>query len=263
MNYAKKIKNHLSDYKKEKFPTVKDGYWRGIKYEHIFPSICGELNLLEPYRKVFLENDLSDIRFHQGFHHLNSSQAMCINFFFPLVADKKLEKVLQKLELDEEVKYETVEFERESDIDRSERRATNFDFYFETKSKKKFYFEIKYTENCFSKAVSDREHREKYERIYKDAADKKIKPEYNTELEFLNNYQIMRNLIHISEDSYVVFVIPEGNKSVYKQAKNAKKFVVENYESQVKVLSWNELYDIAFENRLKEYYKEFKEKYKL
>jgi len=265
MSYAKEIQEHLSKYKKEKFPTLKNGYYRGNEYEHILPSICGKLNLLETYRNDFLKSDLSKIKFHQYFHHLNSSQAMCINFFFPLIAEKKLEIILQELELDnEEVNYETVEFEKESTIDNKDgQRATNFDFYFETVSGKKLYFEIKYTENEFGKAKSDKEHLDKYERTYKNATNGKIASEYNNESTFLNNYQIMRNLIHVSDDGYVVFVIPKENEVVYEQAINAEKFVVENYKSKIKVLSWNDLYNVGFEGNLKQHFEEFKKKYQL
>jgi len=267
MKYQEKIKEHLSKYKKKKFPTLKNGHWRGKEYGHILPSICGKLNLLETYRNEFLKDDLSNIKFHQGFHHLNSSQAMCINFFFPLIMDKKLEIILQTLRFNNE-KVKSVEFEKESDIDNKiGQRATNFDFYIETVSGKKLYFEIKYTENEFGKAKSDNEHKKKYEQIYENAAEKTLKQAYNTCEKFLENYQIMRNLIHVDSDSYVIFVIPKDNERVYKQAVKAEDSVIEKYKNNVRILLWNDLYNIIekqnFTGKLETHFEEFKKKYEL
>ncbi|KAA6313342.1 hypothetical protein EZS27_035872, partial [termite gut metagenome] len=87
------IKDHLSTYKSGTYKDIKDGQYnyKGniYYYPHIFPRICGNLNLLETYRDDFLKSDLSKINFHRYFHHLNSSQAMCINFFYPLIKEEK------------------------------------------------------------------------------------------------------------------------------------------------------------------------------
>lgn len=284
MSYAKKIQKHLSKYKDKAFPSLKPGWYRGNEYGHIFPTICGELNLLESYRESFLKSDLSSIKFHRYFHHLNSSQAMCINFFYPLIEEKKLDMILQKLGLeldDEEVKYDSVVFEKESTIDDKEAIAkntpilkqqgaipTSFDFYFETVSGKKLYFEIKYTESEFDKKREgcngyEEKYKPKYDKIYKEAANGKITSERNNERDFLGSYQIMRNLIHVDDDSYVVFVIPKENTKVYDEAKDAKGYVQDKYKNNVKVLTWDELYQIEFDGNLKEYYQEFRDKYKL
>ena len=288
--YVESIKKSLSEYKKEKFPTLQDGYWRGKGgYRHILPRSCGVLNLLETYRDVFLKDDLSTIRFHQFFHHLNSSQAMCINFFFPLFFNRKLDIILDEWGLTESILYDKAESEKESSIDninaiqektpelqQNDTIPTSFDFYFET-AKKKFYFEIKYTEQRFGPAKKDKntkkyldKYKLKYERIYKGAANGKIQQKYDNEKSFLGHYQIMRNLIHVDNDSYVIFVVPEGNEPVYKQAKRAKEdFVVEKYKENVKVITWDELYDViakhehGFSEPLKTHFEEFKQKYKL
>jgi len=270
MNYREKIQEKLADYKKEKFPTLYDGCYRGkYIYPHILPYICGNLNLIEIYRNDFLKDKLSKIKFHQYFHHLNSSQAMCINFFFPLIKEKKLDIILDELEIkNESVNYDSVQFEKESNIDNKNRqRPTNFDFYFRTNSEKQFYFEIKYTEDKFGNAKKDDEHKKKYSDIYNKVAEKVIKKEYNNEDYFLDNYQIMRNLIHIDDNSYVVFVIPKNNEKVYNTANNVNNFIIEKYKNNVKILTWEKLYEITenknFTCKLNKHFIELKQKYKL
>ena len=269
MNYSDEIKKHMSDYKKVEFSTIKDGCYRGKSgYKHIFPWICGKLNLIETYRNDFLKDDLSNLRFNRFFHHLNSSQAMCINFLFPLIKEKKLGIILRKLEIyHDEVKYETALFEKDGIEKNNGQRPTNFDFYFETQNGLKLYFEIKYTEDGFGKCKKDNEHLKKYENTYRKLSDGKIVSKYQDKDVFLDNYQIMRNLIHISDDSYLVFIVPKDNKPVYTQATKAQEFVEERYKDKIKVLLWDDLYDIDEENdfseKLRKHFDEFKKKYKI
>jgi len=279
MNYDEKIKKHLILYKKEnkEFPKEK-GCWRGKLYDHILvePKTNGTLNLISIYRDKFLlylrQKD-NKIKFHQCFHHLNSSQAMCINFFFPLFKEKELKIILHTLGFcNEEVDYDTVEFEKTSDKDnRDGETATSFDFYLKTKSGKQLFFEIKYTENCFGISNKDKsnpnKYLDKYEQVYKKEARKTIKQEYATCDSFLENYQLMRNLIHVSRNSYVVFIVPKGNETTYKQASNAKNLVLDEYKDHVKVLPWEKLYDVIaeqdYDGILNKHFEEFKKKYKL
>jgi hypothetical protein len=274
-SYSDKIKKHLSDYKSKStnFSKIKNGYFRvrgkDIEYPHILAS-NRELNLICTYGKDFWKSDFKDIKLHQYFNHLNSSQAMCINFFYPLIVEKKLDIILKTLGFDngERVNYATVEFEKESKIDKKDKlRPTNFDFYFETESGKELYFEIKYTEYGFGKAKKDVEHKTKYEQIYKEAANGKIVSELNNELNFFNHYQMMRNLIHVDDNSYIIFVVPKENKRVYEQAKEAKNFVEDKYKNNIIVLTWDCLYDVIEKQNLsgdlKTHFDEFKRKYKI
>jgi len=294
--YNKGIERLLSEYRQENFNALNDAYCRekNDNEKYVLPSICGMLNLLETYRDDFLRDELSNIAFHGSFHSLRSSQAMCINFFFPLIVEKKLDIILNTAGIfGEEVSYNTAEFEKKSSIDNEkaivekapelkERRKpvipTSFDFYFETKSKKKFYFEIKYTEEKFGSAEEDKQTKTylpkydvKYKKIYQEAANGKIQPEFNNVDSFLGHYQIMRNLIHVDNDSYVIFIIPKDNEPVYSQAKQAKNFVVEEYKENIKVITWDDLYDIiekhkfsgTSKERLNNHFENFMKKYKL
>ena len=83
---------------------------------------------------------------------------------------------------------------------------------------------------------------------------------------FLENYQILRNLVHISDESLVVFLFPEENRNVYVQAKLAyEEMVTDRGQKRLRLLSLNETVDhiksSLKEGRLKRYFDEFEEKY--
>ena len=108
MNYQDEIKKHFGDRKLSLFnQKIEDGKWRNSekKYPHILPKEQQILNLLPTYRialNSYLENNKSKLKKHIYFHHLNSSQAMCLNFFFPFFEENELELILKFLGFDNE-----------------------------------------------------------------------------------------------------------------------------------------------------------------
>jgi hypothetical protein len=253
MRYQDEIKGKLKDYKKVKFPDLEDGIWKksNATKPHILPFIHRFENLLTQYRTeliTYLRKN-KNIKLHQFFHHLNSSQAMCLNMFYPLIEEKKLDLLFDVLKIEKvSVDYDSVCFEKESDIEKApiieqgiDKRPTCFDFYFKTIDGKEFHFEIKYTEERFAKAEHDNSHEAKYEAIYKNHCSA-INSEYCNCNSFLDNYQIMRNLIHVSNKSYVVFIYPENNKKIKQQAEDSKSFLVKSeFQQHVINLTWEDL----------------------
>lgn len=243
MTFNEKIKQHLGHYKQKKYPNLPNGKWKKKRYNHLFRIEDGYLNLIEQYRDSFYKGSFSDIKKHICFHHLNSSQAMCINFFYPLMVEKQLGIILDFLGFNnEQIDYSTAVFEKESGIDSiGGHRPTNFDFYFKTSSSKEFFFEIKYTEQDFGKAINDKEHTEKYEAVYKDNMNV-IEPYYSEKETFFQNYQIIRNLIHIAENSYVVFLYPKDNKKIRAGASIAKNEILKiSYKSHFYDIHWEDI----------------------
>jgi hypothetical protein len=84
---------------------------------------------------------------------------------------------------------------------------------------------------------------------------------------FLKNYQIMKSLTLVDDNSYVIFIVPKNNENVYEQARQAENFVKDEYKDKIKTLLWENLYGIAeeqhFTGALKTHFEEFKGKYKL
>ena len=228
-DFRMRVLTHLGKYKTDKLAIGTDGEYNGKFYQHILPKEFTSANLLIPYSShlEFLK-DLSKIKLHPNFHHLNSSQAMCINFFYPLILKNKLDLILPILGIGGNVEYNRVEFEKESAVEKNNERKTNFDFYLKTEEGTQIFFEIKYTEEGFSKAKNDEAHRDKYNRTYKDALIKStwIKDSAKNMLNFFDHYQVMRNLLAIDNKSYVVFIYPKDNDVVNKAAEEAKTSIV-------------------------------------
>jgi len=228
-DFRMRVLAHLGKYKTDKLAISTDGEYKGKFYQHILPKEFTSANLLIPYSsKLEFPKDLAKIKLQPNFHHLNSSQAMCINFFYPLILKNKLDLILTILGIGGNVEYNRVEFEKESAIEKNNERKTNFDFYLKTEEGTQIFFEIKYTEEGFGKAKNDEAHRDKYNRIYKDALKKStwIKDSFKTMLNFFDHYQVMRNLLAIDNKSYVVFIYPKDNDVVNKAAEEAKTSIV-------------------------------------
>jgi hypothetical protein len=298
MTYPEKIRSQLAGYKAKMFPDIPNGEWEidEKEYPHILQEKHFEKNILEVYREDFFNSNMLPMQeMDKHFHHLDSSQAMCCNLFFPLAKEKKLEIILEKIGFANEMaNYDSVKFGKGA--------------YFETKSRKKLHFEIKYAESAFgeikkprepfeiftnaeSKGISAfweyetimKEYKYVYEElldIYKELSDKvivleynkellseKILPEYKSQMAFLKNYQIMKSLTLVDDNSYVIFIVPKNNENVYEQAKQARKFVKDEYKDKIKTLLWENLYGIAeeqcFTGALKTHFEEFKGKYEM
>ena len=266
MNFQDKTKNYLSKYKADNFPELANGQWKNNKryYSHILPEDNKSDNLLPSYAQEFLEYLKNhDIKRHSDFHHLNSSQAMCFNFFFPLYYERKLEVVTNFLGLkDETVNYDKVCFEKKGLEAKFGRRPTSFDFYMETISGIKLHFEIKYTEGGFGKAKIDKN---KFEVVYSKFLDS-ISSTFHSSEQFFANYQILRNLIHIDDKSYVIFVYPKDNKGVSKGVDKVKSdFLTPDFHDHFFSATWESLFanisNSIVDNKLKAQFVDFKDKY--
>ena len=257
---------HLKNYKTENFPNLSDGIWKNNKqhYQHILPEINKYENILRPYRKKTITFvDKCNIKLHSDFHHLNSSQAMCLNFFFPLFYEKKLEIIIDLLGFtNEKVNYKEVYFEKTGLEVQYGRKPTSFDFYFETISEKKIYFEIKYTESDFGKSKINTD---KYNCVYANFL-KPINSQFHDKQKFYNNFQILRNLIHLNENSYVIFIYPKDNKNIKKNAERVKAdFLMPNFHNHFYAMTWEECIDkvsnFIFDGNLKVQLDDFRKKY--
>ena len=93
-----------------------------------------------------------------------------------------------------------------------------------------------------------------------------IKPEYKEMSAFLGSYQIMRNLVHLNDNSFVVFMYPEANEMIHQQAHTAYNcMVTDKGKSRFRILTLEMAVDDILRQvelkRLQDHYKEFKAKY--
>ena len=270
-----KLKEHLEIYKLDSLGIKEKGVYihksKRLLMGHILPKDKNRLNIINNYQKQFYESEYADIKFHKYFHHLNSSQALCINLFFPLIAESRLAVVTELLGLGEESVTKAC-FEKESDLEnvRNNERKTSFDFYIELKSGHSIFFEIKYTENEFGSAKNDEEHQKKYNRLYEPLlrTSSYIQDPYKNSDDFLKHYQIMRNLIHLGEKRWVIFLYPRENKKVDTQANYAmKNILTEKGRKKFRILYLDDIYSCIrnhiSKERLNQHYDEFEKKYLL
>jgi hypothetical protein len=128
-----KLGKYKKDYLKVNEPGIFNYSGKNYYLDHILPKNLENLNILQPYNHdpdllIMLPNE----KWHRYFHHLNSSQAMCVNFFYPLIKEKKLDIILEMLKVSGKVNYLKTKFEKESSIESDPYRKTNFDFFIET-----------------------------------------------------------------------------------------------------------------------------------
>jgi hypothetical protein len=271
LNFTDEIKSHLSDYKLKKLRVTENGVWRQNKrtYPHILPMGKRELNLLENYREEISKyiHD-KNIHLHQDFHHLNSSQAACFNFFYPLIQENQIHLLLEILQIQNEV-IQYCEFEKVM----SRREGTNFDFYIKLKSGKQLFFEVKYSEHEFGKVLPSEKYQKKYNEIYKERLKGKIRAGMNEYEELVKNDQLLRNISYIdsNHENLVIFICPKENVKLYQEFDYVFNHIVEpSLQKNVRFITWeeilNELTHLLQSTspvpvRLKNHYIQFKEKY--
>lgn len=270
MNFRDVVSQHLGLYKTEHLGIAEDGifHYRGkdIRKSHILPIQHLQANILEPYRSRFFVPSNGKIKLHRYFHHLNSSQALCINLFLPLMVESKLELFLG--ELGGQVEGGLIsEFEMDSDLEEAARK-TSFDFFVQNGSARKIYVEVKYTEDGFGIANNDQEHRDKFKSTYLPLIDSSsyLTPQCRDEQFFLGHYQILRNLVHIKDNSNVVLLFPKQNKKVLEEAIEARESMLnEEGRARLKIVFLEDfvasLEDQCAGTSLDGYYQQFRSKY--
>jgi hypothetical protein len=265
------IKSHMSDFRINQLGVSEMGCWKknNQQYPHILPEEKYELNLLTNYREGLSDYILTkNIHLHKDFHHLNSSQAVCLNFFYPMIADNQINLLLELLHLENEV-VERCEFEKI--IPNAD--GTNFDFYIQLQSGKHIFFEIKYTEDGFGKVTDNLKYQQKYDGVYRNRLAGKIRagvPEYQT---LIDNYQLLRNISYVdaSRDDLLIIICPRENLKLHREYDYVINNIIEpRLHDKIRMITWETLLfglrdNLKFAsnvpNRFVEHYGMFEEKY--
>lgn len=269
MTFRDQACEHLSGYRKDHLGIAEEGFFlhrRTLHYKgHILPKGREHENLLEEYRDCFLASVHGATNRHRYYHHLNSSQGLCFNLFYPLIHENELPLLVRSI--GSHMRRPTqARFEFESPREDAKRR-TSFDFYVRD-GDEEVYIEVKYTEDGFGRAKHDSEHLDKFQNTYapliKESAylaDKCHDPAF-----FLNNYQVMRNLVHIAPTSDVVFLFPRANRKVAEQAEHARgTFLTDKGREKMRIVFLEDMVSQFIADRqgtpLGKYYESFYEKY--
>ena len=237
MSYQSLLRDHLINYKVSNLGVEDDGFWRNKPYRHILPKELYALNILGTIRENFWEyfNSQETLKMHRYFYHLNSSQAMYFNLFFPFIMDNKkyLNILLDTLELPlkgvSEVSFEKI-------IDKSE--GTNFDFYIGYENGMQMIFEIKLQEKAFASTQNDEEHNKKLKRIYKKRMRNIISTRFHNRMVFFKNYQLIRILTYLgySDKTRLFFIIPFENKPLENKTAELIHYLVDGkFEDRINI----------------------------
>jgi hypothetical protein len=248
-NFRNQIINHLNNYKNNYLKISENGFWRGREYSHILPEDKKNMNIIEEIRVDFWNyyDKLNNLKLHTDFSHLNSSQALCFNLFFPFLQRYKYLVPFFVSELEvlnrrfsnkkEEYSYyvptENIKCEFEKVIDKNE--FTNFDFFISF-DEFKVLFELKYTESGFGTAKNDIAHIDKINNIYKPKLKNILKSDKHPIEFYLEHYQILRNICYLEKDkTAVVFIIPEKNEKLYRLKDFLDENLSENFKENCRV----------------------------
>lgn len=270
MSFRDRAIVHLIEYKHNVLNVTEPGRWKrnGKEYAHILPEGMLELNLLEGYRSELMAYIRDNkIRLHKDFHHLNSSQALCLNFFYPMLADNQMHLLLELLHCEDEG-YETCMFERVSEID-----GTNFDFSISLKSGREIYFEIKYSENRFGSVKDKEQYRRKYKEVYRKQLTGKIRDSVHEYQALLDHYQLMRNISHVNaeSDDLLIIICPKDRSKLLQEFNIVMEQIVEpKLHDKIRLITWETIMQRLnkkleqtsnIPDRLKAHYSQLEEKY--
>jgi hypothetical protein len=235
------IKQHLAEYRQNRLGINETGIWHrnGRTYPHILPENRQQENILAAIRaefwRDFAEFAKRGVKLHDCFHHLNSSQALCFNLFYPFMRAASTGAEILQMALELPPGQVKMEFEKVMDAD----EGTNFDFYMEYATGPQIFFELKYTENEFGAAKPDAKHLRKYTEIYQPRLAQILVPERRGDSGFfLRHYQIFRNLLYLPghDDSQVFFIFPRENSSLAYISKLLQDSVMPEFLSRCHIL---------------------------
>lgn len=270
------ILNHLLEYKRNNsiLNQLEWGIWKDKKREHILPYRknnlinCGYFNelcdLLIKYESYI----------HQGFSHLNSSQAFAFNLFGPL-SDNELLEIIQNIKdqnskpISKDTSIKNSKFEEtitDFDID-GLREYSQFDFFINLTTTK-ITFEIKYSEDAFGKAkYEDKEetYEEKYLKIYEPKL-KELLTKYPSDFkeQFFEEYQLWRNILYSLISGFqICFLFPKFRRDLEKKVIEAITKIKPEYQSKIHIIYADDIVQEAkkLSQKLKEHYDEFEKKY--
>lgn len=215
-SYQMALKKHLAEYKATRLGVREAGVYRktGRAYQHLLPSNLRYLNLLESIRAEFRDylRHNTTVRLHPDFHHLNSSQALAFNMFYPFLSagGEAARSIVQALGLVGDIRE--WHFEHVPDPE----EGTNVDVAWQNSDGIWAFCEVKLSEGEFGSAKPDQKHETKFREIYSPRLNGLVDDRLLGFREFCRHYQILRNisLLATHSDSHVVFLFPEQNSAL-------------------------------------------------
>lgn len=269
--YPQSLLTHLETYKREVLGIDEPGIFeyrgRKIPKDHILPEDAWNLNFLHGIRGQ--SASLRDchgkaIQWHRFKHHLNSSQAMAVNLFQPLLTSTFGLEILAAVTGVESPTADGTGFEFVPDSE----EETNIDFCVSGKDGKKLFVEVKLSEADFGRAKNDERHRKKFAAIYLPRCQGRVLLKRGKEWEeFRHDYQFYRNALFADADTRIWFLIPGVHRSLIQQAERCLEKLTEGIRSQVRIVRMGELFAgivsrTSGDRTLTTHYEAFRRKYR-
>ena len=295
-SYAESVKKRIVN-------TVPHEYLNGTFNGKTYLHVCKEQkynfidNRFPKYGNIKGCLSCDEIDYHKGINNLNSSQAMCINYFKKFFEKKEYELLLldtfrdMGLNIPKGILIKHAQFEYRP----NPAENTNFDFYIVLSNDRHISIEVKYTENDFGKTQKNAEPKHKYidkwNNQYRALLDKCV---YFDEIsvcdnnhkcmasgtlvgnclhrnnctfyQFYQNYQIYRNIAYAEQnDDIVVFLTPEENSGLDAEREFINSFAQQHNTKNIVNLYWESLINRtiinATEEDCRQYFMKFKDKY--
>jgi len=279
MSYEERLRAHLAKYKFRVLRVLESGAWRGArtgvlaKRPYILPPEHQRLNILAPFRERFwTEFDAvaeRAPRLHRDFAHLNSSQAMCFNLFYPLVVDRDWARAFLQGPLGlKDAAPRSLAFEYAEDPE----EGTHFDFFIEldsgSKGGGKVYLETRLCELGFGATDLDETHREKLAKIYAPRLSALVDAKWLEPDAFFRRYQLLRSLCYLDQPRSLLFIVlPRANEPLRKALEPLPEITAGALRDRVRILYLEDVADKLApllrgrDEALKAHYREFAEKY--
>ena len=238
----------------------------GRAYAHILPYRLRYLNILESVRAEVQEylRVHQSVRLHQYFHHLNSSQALAFNLFYPYLAAGG--SAVRTLSAALGFPAHTDDWEFEGVPDREE--GTNVDVMWRGVGGATTFCEVKLSEAEFGVAKDDPRHRKKLIEIYKPRLEALVADGLLEEKRFFRNYQLLRNLALLagSNANRLVLLFPKENERLQSQLEEVLSDLPSSTRSRVSIAYLEDVLETLLANvslapRLQVHAAQLKEKY--
>lgn len=269
--FREKVLSHMERYREKVLRIREEGDVRGKSFGHILPEKNYHENFLPLVREDLITSPyLSGIHWHRFSHHLNSSQVLGVNFFYPLLKKGEMRSFLELFGLQDIESYDplNLSFSKLSPVESSVRRKSCFDFYTKLQEEEELYVLSNYTDGCFGRAEKE-SFMEKYASVYEPllSASDMIEERFKNEAFFMEEYRYMRSLLHLNEKSRLLVLLPRENFQLREKALYFRDQVLtEKGRDRFYPVVWEEVIDSLLEQlsdpELSRYYEtELKDKY--
>jgi len=273
MKYQDRLRSHLVKYKFRVMRVLESGALKGprtgalAERPHVLPAGQERLNVLAPYRERFwTEFERGEGRaLAPDFAHLNSSQALGFNLFYPLVVDKAWAgAVLQELIGLKEAKVRVAAFEYTGDA----YEGTRFDFFAELESGERLYFEPRLAEIGFRTLDVPPRERDRLLERHARRLEGVVEPKWLAPEEVFRRYELLRALACLRRpENRLYLVLPRANQPLLQAFAILPDIATPAAAQRVHMLHLEDAVEglVALargrDERLRQHYRELRDKY--